>query len=203
MSGTAVKVLAMAVSKAPRYPWNDLLHSVNAAAQEYFAQYRAHLAQRPAQPDDGFGRAPWLGTTGASEAEIVRHEERLGMRLPPSYREFLQVTDGWDEYSHSSLRLLSLNEVGWTRDVEPMIAQIWDGLDGADPQDTWYLHQESVSASLCVSEEIEGQVWLLNPHVVGPDGEWEAWDFASWHPGEVRYRSFWDLMEYQFGRYLA
>lgn len=49
----------------------------------------------------------------------------------------------------------------------------------------------------------KGQVWLLNPHVVGPDGEWEAWDFASWHPGEVRYRSFWDLMEYQFGRYLA
>ncbi|TMR08511.1 hypothetical protein ETD86_47485 [Nonomuraea turkmeniaca] len=104
------------------------------------------MSQHPAQSDDGFGRAAWLGATGVAEAEIVRHEERL---------------------------------------------------------DEWYMHQESVSASLCISEEIEGQVWLLNPHVVGEDGEWEAWDFASWHPGEVRYRSFWDLMEYQFGRYLT
>ncbi|MEV4063678.1 SMI1/KNR4 family protein [Nonomuraea dietziae] len=193
----------MAISNAPRYPWSDLLQTVNNAAQEYFAQYRASLSQHQAQSDDGFGRATWLGATGASEAEIAGHEERLGTRLPPSYREFLQVTNGWDEYSHSSLRLLPLAEVGWTRDVYPRLAQIWDGLEGADPQDQWYLRQESMSASLCISEEIEGQVWLLNPHVVGPDGEWEAWDFASWHPGEVRYRSFWDLMEYQFGRYLA
>lgn len=33
----------MAISNAPRYPWNDLLQTVNSAAQEYIAQYRASL----------------------------------------------------------------------------------------------------------------------------------------------------------------
>ncbi|MFI7052337.1 SMI1/KNR4 family protein [Streptosporangium canum] len=177
---------------------------MNGAAQERFAQYRAIPLTRRADPDDGFGRAAWLGTTGAGEAGIARHEERLGMRLPPSYREFLQITDGWDEYSHSCLRLMPLAEVGWTRDVDPELARIWDQLeDDSDSQDQWYLHQESMSGSLYISEYIEGQVYLLNPHVVGPDGEWEAWDFATWHPGEVRYRSFWDLMEREFGAYLS
>ncbi|MFI6800557.1 SMI1/KNR4 family protein [Streptosporangium canum] len=71
------------------------------------------------------------------------------MRLPPSYREFLQVTNGWDEYSHSCLRLMPLAEVGWTRDVDPELARIWDQLeDDPDSQDQWYLHQESMSGSL-------------------------------------------------------
>lgn len=41
-------------------------------------------------------------------------------------------------------------------------------------------------------------VYLLNPRVVTPDGEWEAWYFAHWLPGAVRYRSFWDLMNDEY-----
>ena len=194
----------MVISNTPRYPWGDLLQTVNDAAQKYFAEYRAIPPERRRGSDDGFGRATWLGAPGVGEAEIARHEERLGTRLPPSYREFLQVTDGWDEYSHASLRLMSLVEVGWTRDVDPELARIWDQLeDDHDPRDQWYLRQESMSGSLYISEYIEGQVYLLNPYVVGPDGEWEAWDFATWHPGVIRYRSFWDLMEREFSRYLS
>ncbi|WP_440107899.1 SMI1/KNR4 family protein [Streptosporangium sp. H16] len=111
---------------------------MNDAAQKYFAEYRAIPPEQRAGPDDGFGRVTWLGAPGAGEAEIARHEERLGMRLPPSYREFLQVTNGWDEYSHASLRLMPLAEVGWTRDVDPELARIWD---------QWYLHQESIPDS--------------------------------------------------------
>ncbi|MBG0814249.1 SMI1/KNR4 family protein [Planomonospora sp. ID82291] len=194
----------MATSDTPRYPWDDLLRTVNDRAQKYFAEYRAIPPEQRGGPDDGFGRAAWLGAPGAGEAEIARHEERLGMRLPPSYREFLQVANGWDEYSHSSLRLMPLAEVGWTRDVDPELAGIWDhGKSALGPQDLSRIGEESVSDSLCISECIEGQVYLLNPYVVGEDGEWEAWDFASWHPGEVRYRSFWDLMQREFNSYLS
>lgn len=41
---------------------------------------------------------------------------------------------------------------------------------------------------------------LLNPRVTFPDGEWEAWDYASWYPGVYRYRSFRDMMEAMYGR---
>lgn len=37
----------------------------------------------------------WLGYPGASEADLQRAETRLGVRLPPSYRAFLQVSNGW------------------------------------------------------------------------------------------------------------
>lgn len=37
----------------------------------------------------------WLGYPGASEADLQRTETRLGVRLPPSYRAFLQVSNGW------------------------------------------------------------------------------------------------------------
>ncbi|MET8008267.1 SMI1/KNR4 family protein [Nonomuraea glycinis] len=163
----------------PRYPWADLLQTVNRRVHQHHAQSEAstplgsrHLVEAHRPPD-------WLGATGASEAELAHHEERLGMRLPPSYREFLQVSNGWDEESRSCLRLLPVAEVGWTRDVDPELGEIW-----GDP----------VGDTLYISEYIEGQVCLLNPRVVEPDGEWQAFDLASWHPGVIEYRSFWDLM---------
>ncbi|MEU7913252.1 SMI1/KNR4 family protein [Microbispora bryophytorum] len=40
------------------------------------------------------GQAPGFTAIGASEADIAEQEERLGIRLPPSYRAFLRVADG-------------------------------------------------------------------------------------------------------------
>jgi hypothetical protein len=37
-------------------------------------------------------------------------------------------------------------------------------------------------------------MYLLNPEVVGADGEWEAFFFAHWVPGVRRFPSFWALM---------
>jgi hypothetical protein len=167
------------VSNSWRPSWADLLQIVNRRIHERHARSVAsappssrHLVEAHRPPD-------WLGTTGVSETELAHHEGRLGMRLPPSYREFLQASNGWDEESRSCLRLLPIAEVGWTRDVDPGLAEIW-----GDP----------MGDMLYISEYIEGQVCLLNPHVVAPDGEWQALDFATWHPGEIEYRSFWDLM---------
>ena len=37
----------------------------------------------------------WLGYPGASEADLQRAEIRLGVKLPPCYRAFLKVSNGW------------------------------------------------------------------------------------------------------------
>ena len=37
----------------------------------------------------------YLGYRGASEAQILAAENRLGARFPPSYRAFLTVSNGW------------------------------------------------------------------------------------------------------------
>ncbi|MCZ9339062.1 SMI1/KNR4 family protein, partial [Streptomyces sp. TRM76130] len=45
--------------------------------------------------DDAARRTRWLGFPPASEERITAMEKRLGRRMPPSYRQFLQVSDGW------------------------------------------------------------------------------------------------------------
>ncbi|MEU4571457.1 SMI1/KNR4 family protein [Nonomuraea sp. NPDC023979] len=118
-------VITPHAADGPRYPWADLLQIVNRRIHEQHARSEAsaplgsrHLVEAHRPPE-------WLGTAGASEAELAHHEGRLGMRLPPSYREFLAVSNGWDEESRSCLRLLPLAEVGWTRDVDPELGEIW------------------------------------------------------------------------------
>jgi len=47
------------------------------------------------EDDEVARRARWLGLPPASEERIAAMEERLGRRMPPSYRRFLEVSDGW------------------------------------------------------------------------------------------------------------
>ena len=39
--------------------------------------------------------ASWLGYPGATEEQIAAAEARLQTTLPPSYRDFLKVSNGW------------------------------------------------------------------------------------------------------------
>ncbi|MGP3955509.1 SMI1/KNR4 family protein [Nonomuraea sp. 3N208] len=59
----------------------------------------------------------------ATEAEVRRLEERLGMELPPSYRQFLLFSDGWGNADDCCL--LGVQEIGWLRDVDPSVAESW------------------------------------------------------------------------------
>lgn len=195
-----------------RYPWRDLLQAVNRALHDRHARSVASAPPESAYLVEAHRPPDWLGRTGAGEAELARHEERLGMRLPPSYRAFLQATNGWDEETYSSLHLLPIAEVGWTRDTDPHLAESWGPEPGSPVpsvpdeeyfvygkgQDAITLRQEYMPDTLYIAEYLEGAVYLLNPHVVTPAGEWEAWHFATWKPGATRYRSFWDLMTDEF-----
>jgi hypothetical protein len=57
-----------------------------------------------ATPDNKVA-AGWLGEPGATDEEISSAEHRLGMRLPPSYRSFLAVSNGFRDISPFIYRL--------------------------------------------------------------------------------------------------
>lgn len=44
----------------------------------------------------------WFGYPGATDEQIAKVEARLQRRLPPSYREFLKVTNGWRQTAKGS-----------------------------------------------------------------------------------------------------
>ncbi|MFD1933316.1 MULTISPECIES: SMI1/KNR4 family protein [Nonomuraea] len=187
----------------PRYAWAERLQAVSGTDHDLH---------------NGRGSSPhptgWLGATPVSEAELLRQEERLGRRLPPSYREFLQVSNGWDVNSFTSVHLLPIAEVGWTRDVDPHLANTWGPspdspipklpadyfFDYDAPQDRDFFEVgDFLSHTLCISENVEGSVYLLNPHIVTSNDEWEAWYFDSLYELDAtRFRSFWHLMEHSF-----
>lgn len=156
----------------------------------------------------------WLGYAGATEAQILAAEARLGSKLPPSYRAFLSVTNGWSVLTQFAGQLWSTNEVGWLRDKDPMLIDICAADDEDVPdveyfvygkqQDAGILRTRYFHTALQISnpQYLDGECYLLNPQVVTPDGEWEAWFFASWLPGAIRYRSFWELMQGEYERFL-
>ena len=56
--------------------------------------------------------------------------------------------------------------------------------------------------SLAISEWGDAAILLLNPKVKFGE-EWEAWMFAVWHNGPVRYKSFEELMQGEYSSYLT
>ncbi|UWZ83791.1 SMI1/KNR4 family protein [Occallatibacter riparius] len=141
--------------------------------------------------------ASWLGEPGATETEIALAEERLGVRLPPTYRAFLAETNGFDHIGPFIYRLYKVEEIEWfrVRNQDWIEAyQVGDDTSPeehlANPDDCVRFRAAYLSSCLQISEEGDSAVVLLNPEVVNDEGEWEAWFFANWNPGARRYPSF-------------
>src|SRR5437868_5725779 len=119
-------VAAMSTTGSPLYPWHELLRTADTKFLE----------------DEG-GLSPAVevtrerlrsGMTGVSEAEIKRHEESLGSSLPPSYRQFLKVANGWDAMEDPPVYLVPLTKAGWLRDLDPHLVAMWSDEDDPYPE---------------------------------------------------------------------
>ncbi|MFO0747291.1 MAG: SMI1/KNR4 family protein [Myxococcota bacterium] len=174
---------------AGRYAWQALLERVSAH----------HLAD-----DDYRASCDDDVIAGASEPELAALESRLGLTLPPSYRELLATSNGWPQTTSFIARLFSADEVDRFARLEPEWLAI--ALELAAPiteeeqqtygedQDTCAFDARHLESAIQISARGDSAVFLLNPRVVSGDGEWEAWFFATWLPGARRYRSLWEMM---------
>lgn len=179
--------------------WNDLL--LERLNRDELPYYSAQVVTAV--------EAGWLGTQGASEADIVALEKRLGRQFPPSFRQFLLTSNGFLQPGMIVPRLLAAHEVEMFIEVEKDQWQSWldwrdsgrDEFDTLDGTDYFLMHLEAL---IVISEQEESGSgrFLLNPERVNETGEWEAYYYAHWMPGAVRYPSFWALMESEFNNLL-
>lgn len=161
--------------------------------------------------------AGWLGAPGASTAAIESSEARLGTPLPPSYRAFLTTSNGWT-YARQGSRLLAVEDIDWLEPMHLAIVEGWIEGRSYDPgppisdaeyfvygpeQQPYTMRDDYLRTALCVSDPEASELYLLNPRIVTPEGEWEAWFFADWLAGARRYRSFWDLMREEYREFVA
>lgn len=167
----------------------------------------------------------WLGYPGATEEEIAQAEARLDTKLPPSYRAFLKVTNGWRQTTPFINRLWSTKDIEWftvrnqswlnalrvrsEQDSSELPNSSLPHASIADEeyfvyggeQDCSKIRVEYLQTALEISQRGEAAIYLLNPQVV-TEGEWEAWFLGDWLPGADRYRSFQEMMQAEYENFL-
>ncbi len=182
---------------------------------EQFSQRLLSDEQLQAQQSQEILDSRWLGFAGATNDEIQKVEDRLGIELPPSYRQFLHTSNGWRNSGKIISRIWSTNEIAWFRvrnqDWIDAYTDPYDKLPTipdkeyfkyGNEQDPVIFRVEYLQTALEISDVGDSGIYLLNPKVVTKEGEWEAWFFATWLPGAVRYCSFKDLMEAEYQKLL-
>lgn len=158
-------------------------------------------------------QAGWLGAPGASETDLLQVEQRLQINLPPSYRWFLQASNGFGPVEQLIWRLRPTQEVDWLVNTDADLVALWEqDVDSIPsvPDEDYFRYDDSQIAGQAQGEYFRGLLmisdwgdagfWALNP-AVQHNGEWEAWYFANWLPGAMRYRSFADLVKDSFAGY--
>jgi hypothetical protein len=114
----------------------------------------------------------WLGYGPATEDAVRAAEERLGTRLPPSYRNFLLASNGWRSIDLLIGELLTVEQIGWLPEADPALWETWaeDADDSGDDDLTGLLQR-----CVLLSAHADGDYWLLDGNTAGPDGEWTAY----------------------------
>ncbi|MGZ3406790.1 MAG: SMI1/KNR4 family protein [Polyangia bacterium] len=179
--------------------WNEFLRDYNVALIEDEA-----LGEQVAEEALG---ADWLGAPGLDAKALAALEKRLGTTLPKSYRDFLAASDGWRITGALGLRLWPAAKIGWLRDTGAAWVKSWGSASGdarpvpdaeyfvyGDEQDAGSMRHEYVDSALQIGDSEDNGIYLLNPKIVTPDGEWEAWHLAPFYPGAARFRSFEEMI---------
>jgi hypothetical protein len=168
--------------------WRDFLRSYS---DDYL---RVATDEETALFDEVQREKRWLGYAPASEDAVRATEERLGVRLPPSYRNFLLTSNGWRHIDPLLYELLKVEEIGWLPQADPELWEIWagEGQDGGDaPGLTGWLRRlrglvpdqdeltELLRRCVLLSGPADGDFWLLDGGRTGPDGEWTAYAWMA------------------------
>jgi len=146
------------------------------------------------EDDEAARRTRWLGFPPASEERIAAMEERLGRRMPPSYREFLKVSDGWRHAGEFVWLLAGTADARWHND-ESGLAEIFEEYldEDAGPEERAEVDIWRRGLQLDVESDVTHV--LMDPEDVDGDGEWAVYTWASWR-GETpeRHSNFVEFM---------
>ncbi|MFF9625023.1 SMI1/KNR4 family protein [Streptomyces griseosporeus] len=131
------------------------------------------------EDDEAARRERWLGFPPASEARIAAMEERLGRRMPPSYREFLKVSDGWRHAGGFVWLLAGTDGARWHDDASGLADSFEEYLDeDAGPQER---REATVwRRGLQLDVESDALYVLMDPEDVDEHGEWAVYTWAGW-----------------------
>ncbi|HEY6079859.1 MAG TPA: SMI1/KNR4 family protein [Polyangiaceae bacterium] len=124
------------------------------------------------QPYRDLGLIP---NPAASEVALAKAEQRLGRALPPSYREFLALHDGWPRFFNGA-SLLGTANLG-LRQYEDLARAVFEAAETPVP-DLGPPRRPRARSLIPFGADLEGTtLFAFNPAVTQADGEYEviAW----------------------------
>ncbi|MEW1998525.1 SMI1/KNR4 family protein [Streptomyces coelicoflavus] len=163
---------------------------------DFLRRWQEEWMPRPDHEEVGGPGPVVLGRDGAGEAAIVAAEEGLGRRLPPSYREFLAVSNGWYvDQTAGVYQLGGVAEIDWFGDPDDLTSTYEEFLDD-DPSREAVLLAGMWRRALRLETDSDMTYALLDPGDLDGDGEWALYVYHGWG-GEFphRYPSFRAYME--------
>lgn len=137
----------------------------------------------------------WLGNDPASEQELLTAERKIGMPLPPDYREFLKVSNGFLAHSYSSPGLARVEGIDWLSQFDDDVLDIVAGYIKDTLEEEKPKYPGLSTKCLLVSGMYEETEVLLFPTI---DNDWQCWSLTlPGGCGETWYPSFRYYMEHQ------
>lgn len=123
----------------------------------------------------------WLGHKPAPESEIKLAEERLGIKLPTDYKQFISLTNGFSAPNDIEPTFESIDKIDYLKNIDRLIIEAYsiDGIENVGKE---------LEKSILVGGISEEQYFLLIPSDL-TNGKWKYWKFANWHPGEEEHES--------------
>jgi len=184
--------------------WEDIISDYKERPVDYPMEYKDWIEPYSAELASAYEKGEIVNSSVTDEI-IKKTEERLDVKLPPSYLEFLKYSNGLllpDKFTN----LLPLEKVDWFYTLNQEWVDIWteytdDNVSDEEyfvygkEQDTCQMRSKYLKTALQISDSAEGDVLLLNPEVKYGD-EWEAWWFGNALAGAIRFKSFKELLEY-------
>ena len=133
------------------------------------------------QPFRDLGLIP---NPAASDVALKRAEKRLKHKLPPSYRAFLSLHDGWPRFFDGA-SLLGTATLGH-RKYEDLARAAFEAAETPLPE-LGPPRRPRARTLIPFGADLEGTtLFAFNPSVIGPDGEYEviAWinELGMRHP---------------------
>lgn len=143
----------------------------------------------------------WIGDPPASESDISNTEQRLAHALPPSYREFLAITNGWPVLSFDFGRVRPVAQLDWMAEADP---GLYDVLCESDDYE-WPPDSDDgpplANRALVLSTGTDS--FLFDTGRIDPNGEWATTWWTSWNPGAGHQRpSFRAGLEHHYANFV-
>lgn len=114
-------------------------------------------------------KANWLGFEPATQQQIDETEQRLGIKLPEDYVNFLKITNGFSAPNQIEPSFIPVQEITYLRDSDPSLNEA-------------YKLEELERAIFISADDEEQHFFLIQPEHEGDP--WRYWKFANWYPGE-------------------